>query len=68
MMIIFVVWLTKERRLALFSTGSIVRDPPNPQFFDTLRAGFEPAQKLSSGLVYRSYTVVITTSPLRHIC
>ena len=23
----FLVWLTKERRLALFSAGAIVRDP-----------------------------------------
>ena len=25
--IVFVVWLTNERRLALFSVGAIVRDP-----------------------------------------
>ena len=30
--IIFVVWLTKERRLALFPTGTIARDPHHRKF------------------------------------
>ena len=34
---------------------------------DTLRAGFEPAQNLSSGLVEWSCTVVITATPRRHL-
>ena len=34
---------------------------------DTLRAGFEPAQNLSSGLVEWSCTVVITTTPRHHV-
>ena len=29
MMICFVVWLTGERRLALFPAGTIIRDPPH---------------------------------------
>ena len=33
---------------------------------DTPRAGFEPAQSLSSGLVEWSCAVVITTTPRRH--
>ena len=34
---------------------------------DTPRAGFEPKQNLSSGLVEWSCAVVITTTPRRHI-
>ena len=34
---------------------------------DTPRAGFEPAQNLSSGLVEWSCAVVISTTPRRHI-
>ena len=37
-----------------------------PRNSDTLRAGFEPAQKLSSGLVEWSCAVVITTT-LHHV-
>ena len=44
------VWLTDERRLALFPTGTIVRDPRNHESL-TRRAGFEPAQNPSSDLV-----------------
>ena len=36
----FVVWLTDERRLALFPTETIVRDFHHRH--DTLRAEFEP--------------------------
>ena len=56
----FEEWLTDERRLALFSAGTIVRDPH--QISNTLRAGFKPAQNLSSGLVEWSCAVVITTT------
>ena len=31
MMIFFVVWLTDERRWALFPAGTIVRDPNQPE-------------------------------------
>ena len=50
MMNCFAVWLTDERRLALFPAGTIVRDPHHRES-PTRRAGFEPAQNLSSGLV-----------------
>ena len=46
----FVVWLTEERRLALFPAGTIVRSLQS-RISDTTLAGFEPAQNLSSGLV-----------------
>ena len=36
------------------------------QIFNTPRAGFEPAQNLSSALVERSCAVVITTTLRRH--
>ena len=46
------VWLTDERRLALFPAGTIIRDPHHREF-PTHREQdlFEPAQNLSSGLV-----------------
>ena len=47
MMMIFVVWFSEERCLALFSAGTIVRDPH--RISDTPRTGFEPVQNLSSG-------------------
>ena len=48
--IVFVVWLTDEMCLALFSVETIVRDPHHRKS-PTLRAGFEPVQNLSSDLV-----------------
>ena len=48
------VWLTDERRLALFLAGTIVRDPHHRESL-TRQAGFEPAQNLSSGFVYIDY-------------
>ena len=58
--IVFVVWLTDERRLvpAFLPAGTRISDTP--------RAGFEPAQNLGSGLVEWSCAVVITTTPRRH--
>ena len=66
--IVFVVWLTDERRLALFPAGTIVGDPhPSPsRIFDKPRAGFEPAQNLSSGFVKWIIAVAMTTTPRRH--
>ena len=64
---VFVVWLTDERRLALFPAGTIVRDPHHYES-KTRRAGFEPAQNLSSGLVEWSSAVVITTTPRPLVC
>ena len=46
--IVFVVWSTDERRLALFPARTIVRDPHHREY-PARRAGFEPAQNLSSG-------------------
>ena len=43
----FVVWLTIERRLALFPAGAIASDPHH---FRPPQAGPEPTQKLSSGM------------------
>ena len=63
--IVFVVWLTDERRLALFPAGTIVRDLHHRES-PTRRAGFEPAQNLSLGLVEWSCAVVITTTPRCH--
>ena len=51
MIIIFVVCLTDERRLALCPAGSIVRDPHHHESPTSREQGFEPAQDLSSGLV-----------------
>ena len=48
--IVFVVWLTDERCFVLFSVGTTVRDPHQCES-PTQYAGFEPAQKLSSGLI-----------------
>ena len=42
------VWLTDERRLALFPAGTVVRDPPHRES-RTPQAGFEPVQNMSSG-------------------
>ena len=48
----FVVWLTDERRLALFSARTIIRDPHHRESPTHREQGlFEPAQNLSSGLV-----------------
>ena len=63
--IVFVVWSTDERRLALFPARTIVRDPHHREY-PARRAGFEPAQNLSSGLVEWSCAVVITTTPRCH--
>ena len=66
MMICFVVWLTDERRLALFPYDHCQRSSPS-QISDTTPAGFKPTQNLSSGLVERSCEVVITTTPQRQL-
>ena len=48
------IWLTNERRLALFQAGAIVRDPHHRES-GTRR---EQDLKLSSGFVERSCVVV----------
>ena len=62
--IVFLVWLTNERRLALLPARTIVRDPHHLQY-DTLRAGFEPAQNLSSDFECNCAVVInhYTTAP-----
>ena len=60
-----VVWLTDERRLALFpARDHCQRSWPSP-ISDTPWAGFEPTQNLSSGLVEWSCAVAITITPRR---
>ena len=54
-------WPTKGDK-PYSSRGHYQRSLPS-RISDTLRAGFEPAQNLSSGLVEWSCTVVITTAP-----
>ena len=61
--IVFVVWLTDERRLALFSAGTIARDPHHRESPARREHGLN--QNLSSGLVEWSCAVVITTTPRR---
>ena len=42
MMNCFVVWLTDERRLALFSAGTIVRDPYHRESLTHREQGLNP--------------------------
>ena len=60
------VWLTDERRLALFPAEAIIRDPHHRESPTRREQGFEPAQSLSSGFVKCSCAVVITTTPRFH--
>ena len=64
---VFVVWLTDERRLALFLSRDYCQISSPSWIYDT-RAGFEPAQNLSSGLVEWSCAVAITAIPWHHLC
>ena len=64
--IVFVVWLTDERRLALFSAGPIVRDPHHRESPTRREQGLNLPQNLSSGLVEESCAVVITITPRQH--
>ena len=49
-MIVFVVWLTNERRLALFPAGIIVRDPHHRKSPTLSKQGLN-LQNLGSGLI-----------------
>ena len=60
-MIVFVVWLTNERRLALFPAGIIVRDPHHRKSPTLSKQGLN-LQNLGSGLIEWSCAVVITTT------
>ena len=58
-----------DRRKAfslIYSRDHCQRSSPS-RISDTPRAGFEPAQSLSSALVEWSCAVVITTTPRRHM-
>ena len=62
--IVYVVWLTDERRSLISSRDHCQRSSPS-RISDTPRAGFEPAQNLSSGFDEWSCAIVITTTPRR---
>ena len=61
----FVVWLTNERRSALFPAWTIVKDSPPSEVSDMPRVGFKPAQNLSWGFSEWSCSELITTTPRR---
>ena len=64
--IVFVVWLTNQRRLALFSAGTIVRDPQNPESLTRLEQYLNLHRTWLQALlneVVLITTVVITTTP-----
>ena len=63
--IVFVVWLTDERRLALFPTWTIVKDPHHREFPKNHEQ--EPVQNLSTGFDEWSRPVVITITPTPHV-
>ena len=56
----------RRRRLTLFPVGTNCQRSSPLQISDTLRAGFEAAENLSSGLVEWSCVVVINTTPQRY--
>ena len=62
--IVFVVWLTNERRLVLFPAGTIIRDPHHRESLkccEQVRTYAEPEFRLGW-----SCAVVITTTTRRH--
>ena len=62
--IVFVV-VDRRKTFSLISSQDHCQRSPSLRISDTLRAGFKPAQNLSSGLVEWSCAVVITTTPRR---
>ena len=56
----------RRKALSLISSRDHCQRSSPSRISDTPRAGFEPAQNLSSGLVEWSCAVVITTTPRRH--
>ena len=64
--IIFVVWLTDERRFSLISSREYCQRSSPSRISDTARRGFEPPQNLSSDFIEWSCEVMITTTPRRH--
>ena len=57
-------WPTKD--ITLFPVATNCQRSAPLQIFNTLQAGFEPVENLSSGLVEWSCAVVINTTPQRH--
>ena len=55
-----------QKAFSLISSRDHCQRSSPLQISDTLRAGFEPVQNLSSGLNYWSCAVVITTTPWSH--
>ena len=65
--IIFVVWLTNERCLALVPAGTIVRDPHHRKSLTHHKQGLNLHRiKFCSGLLEWSCALVITTTPQSH--
>ena len=65
MMNVFVVWLTEERRLALFQDGKSVRDPHHRETLTRRKQDLNLC-RTSSGFIEGNCAVVITTTPRRH--
>ena len=53
----------RRKAFSLISSRDHCQRSSPSRISNTPRAGFEPAQNLSSGIVQRSCTVVITTNP-----
>ena len=58
--------VNRRKTISLNSSRDHCQRSSPSRISDTPRAGFEPAQNLSSGLVEWSCAVVITTTPRRH--
>ena len=56
----------RRKAFSLISSRNHCQRPSPSRISDTLRAGFEPAPNLRSGLVEWSCAVVITTTTRRH--
>ena len=66
MMNCFCGMVDRRKAFSLISSRDNCQRSSPSRISDTPRAGFEPAQNLSSGLVEWSCAVVITTTPWRH--
>ena len=62
----FCVMGDRRKAFSLISSRDHCQRPSPSRISDTLRAGFEFPQNLSSGLAEWSCAVVITTTPRRH--
>ena len=68
MMNCFYGMVDRRKAFSLISSRDHCQRSSPSRISDTPRAGFEPAQNLSSGLAEWSCAVVITTTPRRHMC